>query len=50
MSKDRVRRFDPRRRIDRMEKPEPGIFDTGTMTPRRPGTTIAIGWNPDEED
>jgi hypothetical protein len=33
-----------------MEKPRAGIFDTGTMTPRRPRSTIPAGWNTDEED
>jgi hypothetical protein len=50
MSKDRAASFDRETALDRMEKPRPGIFDTGTKTPRSPRSTIPAGWNPEEED
>jgi hypothetical protein len=36
--------------LDRMEKPRPGIFDTGTTTPRSRRPTIPGGWFPEEEE
>jgi hypothetical protein len=38
------------RPVDRMEKGRPRIFDIGTKTPGRSGTTMSTGWFSTEED